>query len=253
MPPPPMPHAQWPALLYSVGAILCLVIVMAPWPSTWALNNETTRTTLRGLSGVEVEIAPVAPALEAAGVTRQLLQAAVEQQLRRAGIAVVVLTQQEASTRPDVALFAISVSALSHELGVYAYSVDLALSQSATLLRDAAPLSVPTWTTGSLGLVGENRLLSLVKTVHTSVDHFIQAYRAVNPRGSHAAPSTTNASTARIRQAQQRLRTAGLSPGPADGTLGPQTQKALRHYQQTKGIQVTGALDTKTLQALGIR
>lgn len=232
---------------------MCLVMVIAPWTPTWALNNEATRTTLRGLSGVEIEIAPVSPELEDAGVTRQLLQAEVEQQVRRAGIAVFVFTSQEASTRPDIAFFAISVSALSHDLGVYAYSVDLALYQSATLLRDSTPLSVPTWTTGSLGLVGESRLRTIVKTVSTSVDHFIQAYRAVNPRATSAVPPTTNASIARIRQVQERLRTAGLSPGPTDGRLGPQTQQALRQYQRTKGLQVTGELDAKTLKALDIR
>jgi hypothetical protein len=253
MPTPPMAHAPWPQLLYSIGIAVCLVIVATPWPPTWALNNETTRATLRGLSGVEIEIAPVPPELENAGVTGQLLQAEVEQQLRRAGIDIFIFTRQEASTRPDVAFFAISVSTLSHDLGVYAYSVDLALYQSATLRRDSTPLSVPTWTTGSLGLVGESRLRTIMKTVNTSVDHFIQAYRAMNPRAASAVPPTTRAATVRIRQVQERLRTAGLLPGPADGRLGPQTQQALRQYQRTKGLHVTGELDTKTLKALDIR
>jgi peptidoglycan hydrolase-like protein with peptidoglycan-binding domain len=38
-----------------------------------------------------------------------------------------------------------------------------------------------------------------------------------------------------------------------DGTLGPQTQKALRWFQQTKGLLATGALDEKTLEALELR
>jgi peptidoglycan hydrolase-like protein with peptidoglycan-binding domain len=52
---------------------------------------------------------------------------------------------------------------------------------------------------------------------------------------------------------QVRLQAAGFQPGIIDGRLGPQTQSALRWFQNTKGIRATGELDEATLDALGVR
>jgi peptidoglycan hydrolase-like protein with peptidoglycan-binding domain len=43
------------------------------------------------------------------------------------------------------------------------------------------------------------------------------------------------------------------NPGTIDGTLGPQTQQALRWFQNAKGLVATGDLDEKTLNALEVR
>jgi peptidoglycan hydrolase-like protein with peptidoglycan-binding domain len=56
-----------------------------------------------------------------------------------------------------------------------------------------------------------------------------------------------------IRTVQERLRAAGFPPGTIDGTLGPQTQQALRRFQNAQGLRSTGDLDEATLNALGIR
>ncbi len=53
-----------------------------------------------------------------------------------------------------------------------------------------------------------------------------------------------------IRWAQERLRVAGLDPGPIDGRLGPETQAALREYQRTHRLPQTGLLDEATLTSL---
>jgi peptidoglycan hydrolase-like protein with peptidoglycan-binding domain len=95
-------------------------------------------------------------------------------------------------------------------------------------------------------------LRAILTSMSQQVDQFIQAYRGVNPlarpeRGRHAA------ARARLRQVQERLQAAGFSPGPVDGRLGLQTRAALRHYQQRKGLPVTGTLDPQTLKALRLR
>jgi peptidoglycan hydrolase-like protein with peptidoglycan-binding domain len=54
----------------------------------------------------------------------------------------------------------------------------------------------------------------------------------------------------RIGQAQDRLRAIGLDPGPLDGVLGPRTSEALRRFQSSVGLPVTGTLDEATRQAL---
>jgi peptidoglycan hydrolase-like protein with peptidoglycan-binding domain len=64
-------------------------------------------------------------------------------------------------------------------------------------------------------------------------------------------PVLTGASTDwRIGQAQERLKAAGFDPGYVDGVLGARTREALRRYQASRGLPVTGALDDATRQVL---
>ena len=67
------------------------------------------------------------------------------------------------------------------------------------------------------------------------------------PLGTSAEQSPT---PAEIQQVQARLKAVGLDPGPLDGTWGPQTEAALRTYQQQRGLPVSGQLDAATLQVL---
>jgi peptidoglycan hydrolase-like protein with peptidoglycan-binding domain len=53
-----------------------------------------------------------------------------------------------------------------------------------------------------------------------------------------------------VKQVQEQLKSAGFDPGPVDGKMGPQTQKALRDYQKSKGFKSTGRLDDETRSAL---
>ncbi|MBI4528005.1 MAG: peptidoglycan-binding protein [Deltaproteobacteria bacterium] len=55
-----------------------------------------------------------------------------------------------------------------------------------------------------------------------------------------------------IRRAQEALKAKGLDPGPANGMMGPETEAALKVFQQREGLPVTGRLDDKTKQALGL-
>jgi peptidoglycan hydrolase-like protein with peptidoglycan-binding domain len=45
-----------------------------------------------------------------------------------------------------------------------------------------------------------------------------------------------------IKGAQERLKAAGHDPGSVDGVWGPQTESAVRAYQQKHGLPVSGAL-----------
>jgi len=64
-----------------------------------------------------------------------------------------------------------------------------------------------------------------------------------------AAPEI-NATT--IARAQARLNALGYQAGTADGIAGNRTRQAIRQFQQSKGLAITGALDGPTLTALGI-
>ena len=55
-----------------------------------------------------------------------------------------------------------------------------------------------------------------------------------------------------VAAAQRALRAAGYDPGPADGSLRPQTTEALKQAQQDRELESTGQLDRRTVAALGI-
>jgi len=60
------------------------------------------------------------------------------------------------------------------------------------------------------------------------------------------APSST------VRMAQQALNDRGYGAGNIDGVWGPDTENAVRRFQQAQGLPQSGALDAQTLSALGV-
>jgi Putative peptidoglycan binding domain len=54
----------------------------------------------------------------------------------------------------------------------------------------------------------------------------------------------------RVAQAQERLKAAGFNPGYIDGVIGYRTREALRRYQASQGLPITGQLDEATRQVL---
>lgn len=54
-----------------------------------------------------------------------------------------------------------------------------------------------------------------------------------------------------VRQLQQALAAAGFSPGAIDGIYGPATERAVRAFQQAKGLAVDGIAGPQTWAALG--
>ena len=55
-----------------------------------------------------------------------------------------------------------------------------------------------------------------------------------------------------IKKAKEALKAKGLNPGPIDGTLDSKTQQALRDFQKTNKLPVTGVLDAQTAEKLGV-
>ncbi|MGH7824535.1 MAG: peptidoglycan-binding domain-containing protein [Candidatus Binatia bacterium] len=55
-----------------------------------------------------------------------------------------------------------------------------------------------------------------------------------------------------VRQVQKKLNDMGFHAGQVDGVWGPNTQAALRNFQQAKGLDATGRLNEQTMNALGI-
>lgn len=71
-----------------------------------------------------------------------------------------------------------------------------------------------------------------------------------------AAPSgraaTARMSKDKVKEVQAALKSKGVDPGPEDGVLGPKTQQAIREFQKSNNLSVTGRIDDKTASALGV-
>jgi peptidoglycan hydrolase-like protein with peptidoglycan-binding domain len=76
-----------------------------------------------------------------------------------------------------------------------------------------------------------------------------QQNRAEEYAVQKSAPSP-QLSERRIRQYQEQLDAEGFSTGAEKGNLTPQTEAALRAYQQKYGLPITGELDEVTQRSL---
>lgn len=96
-----------------------------------------------------------------------------------------------------------------------------------------------------------------------------ETYLERYPRGSHAGEAQTHLQTMRAateaarreerglgldgaarRLIEERLRVAGMRPGPADGEFTDQTRAALRRYQGARNLRVTGFVTQETVSSL---
>jgi hypothetical protein len=70
---------------------------------------------------------------------------------------------------------------------------------------------------------------------------------SVAPEASAAGFDTKD-----VENAQRSLTDKGFDPGKIDGLMGPRTRGAIRDFQESEELPVTGRLDTKTAGKLGI-
>jgi hypothetical protein len=70
--------------------------------------------------------------------------------------------------------------------------------------------------------------------------------------GQQAAISPSRLNRTEVRHIQQALDTKGFSTRSTDGRWGPETEAALRKFQQQQNIEGNGQLNHETLAALGV-
>jgi peptidoglycan hydrolase-like protein with peptidoglycan-binding domain len=73
------------------------------------------------------------------------------------------------------------------------------------------------------------------------------------PAGEQRPEQQKSLTKGQIEKIQERLKAEGVDPGPVDGVMNPQTQAALRQYQEKQGLPVSGAADEETLRKLQIQ
>jgi len=151
--------------------------------TSFALNSEVNRSTLKGLTGVKVLVEDIAPEVEKAGLAKNKLQADVELKVKKAGIK--ALTQEEVVKTPGEPYLYININAAVEKTqsNLYLYSIDIALIQNVVLERDPKTTTYAiTWSTGGVGLFQKESLKQLGDSVLNIVDFFIEAHQSVNKK-----------------------------------------------------------------------
>ncbi len=79
------------------------------------------------------------------------------------------------------------------------------------------------------------------------------ALAAPNWNNSHTNESHWNDSQMSVRHAQRILKDEGFYSGHVDGMMGPHTRSALRRFQRSENLPVTGRLNRRTERTLSMR
>ena len=95
-------------------------------------------------------------------------------------------------------------------------------------------------------------------TVNGRLDEETRNRLGVGNATGEASRSATETSvtpaptSATVSAAQRSLQRKGFYKGNIDGNMGPETGAALREYQKSSNLNVTGRLDQATLSSLGV-
>ena len=82
-------------------------------------------------------------------------------------------------------------------------------------------------------------------------DRLMQTIMLQRQRQSKDYPASRD--TDRIIKVQQALKDDGFYSGPVDGTMRQSTREAIRSFQQSNHLNVTGTLDDDTARELGVQ
>lgn len=155
------------------GAVLAAALLAGAAAPTGA-QDENERDYLIDLREVNVFVDDLAPDAEAAGLSRDGLEAAVEARLREQGVPL---------GRSQLAgdLY-IRLATHRSATGLYAYFARVSLQQLVTIEGNQERAFVDTWDLDALGAVGEANLPQVQQVVLQIVDAFIDDYFSVNDR-----------------------------------------------------------------------
>lgn len=166
-------------LIGRVLTVLSLVAMLIFSSASSAVDNESTRATLKGLAGVRVLVEDFDEVRKRAGFDARTFQTDVESKLRMAGIK--VLSREEGSETPGRPWLYVWVRTLHVSPNEIApSSILFALNQMALLQRDPSVETVAT--TWSISNLGEGRMPSARDLVKAGTDIFINAWLSVNPK-----------------------------------------------------------------------
>ncbi len=166
------------------GVIVALCCWSLSIGTSWAQTNGE-QSSLHGIKSVRVVIERLASDVERDGLTLSQIRTDVELALRQAGIRVQSI--ENAGTEPGNPYLYVNLMTTKSEVlyafTSYLYSLQVSLYQDVVLAREpSTTLSALTWQTKVLGSVPTANILELRKTLHDSVEQFLNVYLAANPK-----------------------------------------------------------------------
>lgn len=155
-------------LLPLVGAAAGVAQGMAQSPA----QSDAERDYLEDLREVNVLVEDLPAEIEAAGLTRNGIETAIEERLRERRVPI-------GRSRLAGDLY-VRIGTHRGSTGLYAYFARVSLQQLVTIEGNRQRAFVDTWDLESLGMVGEGNLPQVQQVVLQIVDVFIDDYFAVN-------------------------------------------------------------------------
>ena len=164
------------------------IVVFSCWSlsmgMSWA-QTTSEQSSLHGIRNVKVVIERLAPDVERDGLTLNQIRTDVELALRQAGLR--VQSAESTGTEPGNPYLYVNLMTTKSEVlyafTSYLYSLQVSLYQDVMLAREpSTTLSALTWQTKVLGSVPTANVLDLRKILHDSVEQFLNAYLAANPK-----------------------------------------------------------------------
>ncbi len=139
-------------------------------------DNESTRSTLKGINGLSVVVVDLPDGAMVLGLTKDSIQTDVELKLRLAGVRVMTLEEHlEVPGKPYLYID------LNLTKSARAASVDVSLHQNARLDRNGElAYGVATWNAGVL--ITNPTAQTIHDYVKDAVDQFLNAWLSVNPK-----------------------------------------------------------------------
>jgi hypothetical protein len=158
--------------------IMGLVMVFSVGRNVYAIDDKTSRETIRGITGMHVVLYLQPFFLEYEGLSKSKIQTDVESELRLAGIK--VLTKRELKKEKGQPIFYIYINGIKGPKNILIYEVGVRLMQDASLVRKPnLTFLAPTW---EIGIVGFGEIKNIQTDTKDMVDQFINAYLSVNPK-----------------------------------------------------------------------
>lgn len=159
------------------------IVVLLALPSLGLAQERVDPGALRGLAGVAVAVSNIPQEAERDGLFHNTLQTDVELRLRMAGIR--VLTGEQWLNALGQPTLNISVGLVKSRSDVYAKSVEVTVTQNVLLTRNASTfVRAATWQSFKFVGISNSSILQrdIRDNVADSVDEFINAFLAANPR-----------------------------------------------------------------------
>ena len=155
-----------------------LILLLLVLPITaWGFDDETTRKSLKGITGVTVTVGYIFPELEKAGLNKERIQTEVELKLGQTRLN--VLKNGDINRVSDNPILIVLPNILTQTSDNFAFNVTIKLIQKVYLERNKEHISSETWSSSSVGLSSE--LNDLIASIEYHTDKFISAWMSVNP------------------------------------------------------------------------